>query len=200
MVPKVPVEHKTKVQEKIIQAALKNFAKNGYSETSMDDIAKSADVSKGGLYHHFPSKEDLFLAICKKNQQLLEESRAGLFEKKEKLSSDLGKFYDSMVDVNRNTEKIWLEGWAEAVRNPKVKLIVQKQREEIVLQIAGYLKKMKSDTGLFKNHSESDFRDLAKGICALFSGTTIDRVTGKNNPAIKKAWIKTMSAIFLGSR
>jgi len=190
---------KSKFQEKIVQAAMKNFAQKGYSETSMDDIANLAEVSKGGLYHHFPSKEDLFLSVLKKYQQLLEESLAGLFEKKENLASDLGKFYDSMVNVNRNIEKIWLEGMAEAVRNPKVKSIVAKQTGEIELQIAGFLKKIKADTGLFQNHKEADFRDLAKGLRALFNGATIDRVTGKDLVATKRAWVKTMSAIFAGS-
>ena len=196
---KASAKPKTKFQEKIIQAAMKNFAQTGYSETSMDDIANSAGVSKGGLYHHFPSKEDLFLSVLKKYQQLLEKSIVGLFEKKENLALDLGKFYDSMVNVNKNIEKIWLEGMAEAVRNPKVKSIVAKQTEEIEVQIAGYLKKIKADTGLFQNHKEADFRDLAKGMRALFNGATIDRVTGKDPVATKKAWIKTMAAIFAGS-
>ena len=198
-VPKVSDEHKIEVEEKIIQAARKNFAKKGYSDTSMDDIAKSAGVSKGGLYHHFPSKEELFWVMCKDNVQLVVESHSGLFEKRENFASDLGKFYDSMVDVGNDMERIWLEGMAEAVRNTKLRTLVVRQRQEIESLVAGFCKQMRADTGVFQNKGEAELRYLAKGMVALFNGGTIDRLTGRDPDLTKKAWIKTMSAIFAGS-
>lgn len=47
----------------IIDAATDEFLKNGFSGTSMDRIAESANVSKRTVYDHFPSKDDLFQAI-----------------------------------------------------------------------------------------------------------------------------------------
>ena len=35
------------------------FSKKGFAETSMDDIASAAKLSKGGLYHYFSSKTEL---------------------------------------------------------------------------------------------------------------------------------------------
>ncbi|MEM4391818.1 MAG: helix-turn-helix domain-containing protein, partial [Candidatus Nitrosotenuis sp.] len=58
--PKVSDEYKTKVKNLIYHAALKNFAKTGYANTKMEDIAKTAKVSKGTLYLYFQSKEELF--------------------------------------------------------------------------------------------------------------------------------------------
>ncbi len=200
MVPKVSVEHTKKVEEKIIMSARKQFAKKGYSLTSMDEIAKSANVSKGGLYHHFHSKEELFLAICRKNQQVIQQSHSGLFQKKENLVSDLGKFYDSAVRSGRDFEHIWLEGMAEAQRNPKIRTIIIRQRQEIEQMITGFFMQMRQDTGLFKDYKDNDFKILAKGVCSLFNGTTIDRLTGKDQDATKKAWIKTMYAIFAGGK
>ena len=49
----------------IIAAAVNEFQSNGFSETSMDRIAETADVSKRTVYNHFPSKEDLFQAIIR---------------------------------------------------------------------------------------------------------------------------------------
>lgn len=43
-------------REQIAQAALGVFALKGYSAASMDDICLAAGCSKGGLYHHFPTK------------------------------------------------------------------------------------------------------------------------------------------------
>lgn len=50
-------------KEKIIFSALHLFAKNGFTETSVDIIAKHAKVSKGLTYIHFKDKEDLLRAV-----------------------------------------------------------------------------------------------------------------------------------------
>lgn len=43
----------------ILDAALAEFSRQGYNAARMEDIARSAGLSKGGLYAHFPSKESL---------------------------------------------------------------------------------------------------------------------------------------------
>jgi len=48
---------------KILSAAVKAFAVDGYDRTSMDRIAALANVTKPALYDHFPSKQALFLTV-----------------------------------------------------------------------------------------------------------------------------------------
>ncbi|MCS6995018.1 MAG: TetR/AcrR family transcriptional regulator [Anaerolineales bacterium] len=47
----------------ILEAALRRFASVGYNAASVEDICTAAGVSKGAFYHHFPSKQALFLAL-----------------------------------------------------------------------------------------------------------------------------------------
>jgi TetR/AcrR family transcriptional regulator, fatty acid metabolism regulator protein len=47
-------------RERILDAAFSAFAKRGYRDTAVDDIAAAAETSKGGIYFHFPSKEAIF--------------------------------------------------------------------------------------------------------------------------------------------
>jgi len=54
---------KDKSKKIILDAALKLFVKNGYSQTSMDDIVNVSGLSKGAIYHHFSSKKILFLSL-----------------------------------------------------------------------------------------------------------------------------------------
>ena len=49
-------------KNQILKAAMKIFVVNGYSNTKMDDIADEAGFSKGAVYHHFSSKQDLFFS------------------------------------------------------------------------------------------------------------------------------------------
>ena len=47
---------------KLIRAARALFARKGYADVGTEEIARRAGVTRGALYHQFPSKEDLFLA------------------------------------------------------------------------------------------------------------------------------------------
>jgi AcrR family transcriptional regulator len=48
---------------RLLESALKHFAVKGYDATSVDDICAAANVSKGAFYHHFESKQALFLSL-----------------------------------------------------------------------------------------------------------------------------------------
>jgi TetR/AcrR family fatty acid metabolism transcriptional regulator len=50
-------------RERILRAALAAFASRGYHRVSVDDIVRASGTSKGAVYHHFPNKEALFLAL-----------------------------------------------------------------------------------------------------------------------------------------
>jgi len=47
----------------ILEGARRLFAAGGFDATSMDDIAEAAGVAKGAVYHHFASKEAVFLRV-----------------------------------------------------------------------------------------------------------------------------------------
>jgi AcrR family transcriptional regulator len=59
---------------RLIEVARELFGTRGYEATSIEEVLERAGVSKGALYHHFPSKEALFEAV------FIEGSRACLHE------------------------------------------------------------------------------------------------------------------------
>ncbi|MCR8641239.1 TetR/AcrR family transcriptional regulator [Paenibacillus sp. N1-5-1-14] len=62
-----------KKKEQILITAMKLFSMNGYHNTSMQEIAKICEMSKGSLYVHFKSKEELFFHIFKYYIQMLDD-------------------------------------------------------------------------------------------------------------------------------
>lgn len=54
---------KREKQDRIINAALKIFAKNGYRHASTDDVVREAQISKGLLFHYFISKVGLYVFL-----------------------------------------------------------------------------------------------------------------------------------------
>lgn len=53
----------TEKQNRILNAALKEFAHKGYKNASTNEIVKSAEISKGLLFHYFKSKRELYLFL-----------------------------------------------------------------------------------------------------------------------------------------
>jgi AcrR family transcriptional regulator len=54
---------KVDTRARILDAALSVFARKGYHRALVDDIVRASATSKGAVYHHFPNKEAVFLAL-----------------------------------------------------------------------------------------------------------------------------------------
>jgi len=52
-------------QRRVLAVALEVFARHGFGKTSMDDVARAADISRQGLYLYFANKEALFRAAVR---------------------------------------------------------------------------------------------------------------------------------------
>jgi AcrR family transcriptional regulator len=63
---------------KLIRAARALFARRGYAAVGTAQIARRAGVTRGALYHQFPAKEDLFLAVYEQVEEELTAQMAGL--------------------------------------------------------------------------------------------------------------------------
>ena len=61
------------MREKILNTATQLFIQKGSEKTSMQDIAQTAGISKGAIYHHFKSKDEIVLAVMSSRQELMEE-------------------------------------------------------------------------------------------------------------------------------
>lgn len=68
---------KTDVRQRIVETAERLFYAEGVRAVGIDRIIAEAEVAKMSLYNHFPSKDDLILAVL----QYREEKFGGMFEK-----------------------------------------------------------------------------------------------------------------------
>jgi AcrR family transcriptional regulator len=50
-------------RERILDAAFHVFSRTGYRDAAVDDIAREAETSKGGIYFHFPTKESILMEL-----------------------------------------------------------------------------------------------------------------------------------------
>lgn len=74
------------MREKILNTATQLFIQKGSEKTSMQDIAQTAGISKGAIYHHFKSKDEIVLAVIRSRQELMEEEMKQWFKVTENLT------------------------------------------------------------------------------------------------------------------
>ena len=64
-------------RQEILRTAARLFQQQGYDATSMNDVAASLKLSKGGLYHHFQSKDEILFHIMSHAMDITEERVIG---------------------------------------------------------------------------------------------------------------------------
>jgi AcrR family transcriptional regulator len=105
----------------LFDSALKQFAARGYDATSVDDICRGAGVSKGAFYHHFESKQALFLALM---NSWLSSIDAALLELEKSTVPEtlvaMTELLPGILAVARDQLPMYLEFWLQASRDPKV--------------------------------------------------------------------------------
>lgn len=197
MCPKVSSQYKTDVRERIVQSAIECFSKYGFDRSRMDDIAKTADLSKGTLYLYFKSKEDLFYDICENNLKMIKEQLSQIFAtKKEDLVSDAERFYENLQRIeNKGSEKVFFEIVAESARNLKLQRILYEQRTKIFDVVKEYLD-LQVEKGFFRK--DIDTEAIASGLVALYNGLAVSKFLGISGNLNKKSWLGTVKAIISG--
>jgi AcrR family transcriptional regulator len=107
----------------MLNTALRLFSENGYDATSVAEICRHAGVSKGAFYHHFPSKQDLFLALMTTwldgvdgRLQEAGEAAAGVQGALENMAVMSGGIFDDL----EGGFPILLEFWRQASRKPAI--------------------------------------------------------------------------------
>ena len=110
-------------RKRILDAAQSLFSQSGYDATGVAEICRAAGVSKGAFYHHFPSKQAIFLELLDGWLARLDDSfNLALRETKDvphaimQMASMAGSLYQS-TDVNLS---IFLEFWTQAQRDPSI--------------------------------------------------------------------------------
>ena len=70
----VELHRPTDTRDRVLQVAQALFAEHGYRGTSLRDIAKRIGIKAPSLLHHFPSKQQLYLAVLDRMFQSLEDA------------------------------------------------------------------------------------------------------------------------------
>ena len=73
MLREAAIEPRQEPRQEILRTAARLFQQQGYDATSMNDVAAALKLSKGGLYHHFQSKDEILFHIMSHAMEITEE-------------------------------------------------------------------------------------------------------------------------------
>lgn len=108
---------------KIIQSATERFSLKGYETTSVADICKEAGVSKGAFFHHFATKQAVFLAVLETWLAELDEKLMSLMRSSSSISEGLVNMTTLtplVFNAANDQLTIFLDFWSQSCRDPEV--------------------------------------------------------------------------------
>ena len=117
----MPQQRAEETRGRIQDAALRRFAVAGYDATSVDDICAQAGVSKGAFYHHFPTKQAIFLALMQDWLAMIDTGMDAV--RKETVPETLISMTNLLPGVFAAAEDrlpMFLEFWLQASRDETV--------------------------------------------------------------------------------
>lgn len=104
-------------QERIVDASVKLFIEKGYEQTTIQDILDALNLSKGGLYHHFKSKEEILEAVKQKRAQYAADMLHDLIQNTEAENAK-EKLKKILCRLSTSTETYAFDTILSQVNNP----------------------------------------------------------------------------------
>ena len=177
---------------------LELFYKNGYYNTSVDDILKSLSLSKGAFYHHFQSKEDFFISIIQ--NLIVKKVYSMLIEPVEKCENPfraLESCFENALETAQHNEMdhgFILSNFMTEFnrRNPEISKYLQDIFKVWEVNLVSMLQKAKTD-GYLERHVDSEA--VATYLISSYIGIRTLMVEG-NCKALKYQYMQQLKTYF----
>ena len=131
--PKLPAEVR---RAQLVRAAEKLFRKKGYPGTTVDHIAKATRLTKGAVYFHFGSKEELFFEVIRQywTQNITP------FNDFIKSTNGADEFFEGIIgfgfDLIKKERHLPVTFWEQALKIPRITKYWMEEHKKITKALA----------------------------------------------------------------
>jgi TetR/AcrR family transcriptional regulator, fatty acid metabolism regulator protein len=186
-------ERESKKQEKIdaiLTAALSLLAKKGYENTTINDIADSAKISRGLLHYYFKDKEDLAAKALTFGFGPMWDSSIGKIQS----ARSPEQLVDTMIEVlkknvreNPDFSALLFEMWVSGRRSAKIRKVFNDGFDEAISRLNGLLE-FASSLGIIKiNKDESE--GIIRILLAMYHGLAMQLLSNPEKIEDRKIWV-----------
>ena len=184
--------------ERILRSALVLLAKKGYENTTINDIADAASVSRGLLHYYFKDKEDLV-------SQTLSYGFGSMWEKSMgslATATSAQDLADGMIDVlkkniqqNPDFSALLFEMWVSSRRSDKIRKVFSDGLNGTVDELKKLLE-LGSAVGIIKINSDES-EGIVRILLAMYHGLAIQLLTNPDKIRDKKLWVPVRKLLLM---
>ena len=192
--PRVSEEHLAARRQQILAAARTCFLRNGFHQTSMQDVIKEAGLSVGAVYRYFPSKNDLITELA----ETVIGGVAGVLEdlsRREPPPAPI-EVMEMATDVVTKESgpdgalRLALQVWSEALRDPALAEFVRTVYGRIRTALTAIMRRSHAAGHL---PADADPEAVAVVLFALMPGYALQRIlAGGPEPEVFKQGLRTV--------
>lgn len=166
----------------IIEAARSLFAHYGYSKVTMEEIASVVEMGKASLYYYFPTKEDLFKSVIKKEQSVFVDEIENLLQQNISVYQKLKAYVIKRLEYFQQLVNLGTLNFQSAIqiRSMFKELLKEFEAQEIIL-----IRKIFEEG---KRIGELDKKLNEKTICLflhLLQGLRLQTIKSINGPRLE---------------
>jgi AcrR family transcriptional regulator len=172
--PKVSRQYLDARRQGILDAALACFARSGFHETTVEDIARETDVSHGVIYRYFESKDDIIHAVARRDRT----ARSRRFEEAERGRSAVGalcRLLETAAELQPDARaaerrRLTAQVLAEGVLNARVNQAVRETWDDVLERMAEIVRRGQAQGEI---DSALDPRAVAHLLAAVHDGLAV---------------------------
>ncbi len=135
MMARISAEQRKKIHETLLNKSKELFIQYGFSKTSIDDIVNACGIAKGSFYSYYPSKEELFYAVLRREEEIKNKIISEVMSESLPPKELLMRFFEisfKAIEENEFLQNLYQRGEYEKIvkRLPK-ELIDEHAKEDL---------------------------------------------------------------------
>ena len=164
-------------RDELLTAALRVFARRGYRQAGVDEIAAAAGYSKGALYWHFSDKEDLLLTLLEERVDAPMRELVALLESappEQDMSVEATRNFARRLDTHRDAMMLEREYWTHAIRDPELRTRYIARQTQLRGALARAIEARARHLGTPDVPMAAE--DVARIVMSIIGGLTVDEL------------------------
>lgn len=159
-------------KDQIVRATVDCITKYGYHNFSMQDVARTAGVSKGIIHYYFLNKDELMMSVLDKVAGDIERVLASEMESISDARRKLEVFVDVCFDVVRSTKEYYqvnMDFWTQINQKEEVRQVIARHYSKFRETCCGVIREGIA-SGVFR---QVDPKDYASYVIAVIDGISL---------------------------
>jgi AcrR family transcriptional regulator len=164
-------------RDELLTAALQVFARRGYRQAGVDEIATEAGYSKGALYWHFSGKDDLLQTLLEERIDAPMREMVALLASappERDMSVEASREFARRLRTERDAVLLEREYWSLAIRDPKLRARYAAHQTELRSALAGALEARARHLGTPGLGMPAE--DVARVVMSIIGGLSVDEL------------------------